>query len=286
MGDGMSEELKPCPFCGGEMQFRAALWPSDGDRDSVIHADPSECGIQDFTTDTADKSVIAAWNRRAHLAEQTGAASIGDDANFRMMLSAVALEHQRDQYSAAFIAACQRVYKYIDSRPRQGDQVADWFDFNNMSLITNWLIERGALLTPFTEEKDGDQAAGKNIIASIEAIIAPRAPSDTQGAGSDPTGAAAFKNFHRSLCARFGYTHDEQFWWRDQVSLEEHIAALAQQAPDTVRDGALEEAAHICEMYPHSDIEKQWLSGITGVNRTAVLTCKSGLTGGIGRSNV
>jgi hypothetical protein len=37
---------------------------------------------------------------------------------------------------------------------------------------------------------------------------------------------AGFKNFHRSLCARFGYVHDEEFWWRDLVSLEEHIATL------------------------------------------------------------
>ncbi len=36
--------------------------------------------------------------------------------------------------------------------------------------------------------------------------------------------AAAFKNFHRSLCARFSYAHDEKDWRRDQVSLEEHIA--------------------------------------------------------------
>lgn len=36
---------------------------------------------------------------------------------------------------------------------------------------------------------------------------------------------AGFKNFHRSLCARFGYVHDEVYWFRDQVSLEEHIAA-------------------------------------------------------------
>lgn len=36
--------------------------------------------------------------------------------------------------------------------------------------------------------------------------------------------AADFKNFHRSLCARFGYTHDEVHWRRDLVSLEEHIA--------------------------------------------------------------
>jgi hypothetical protein len=35
---------------------------------------------------------------------------------------------------------------------------------------------------------------------------------------------ASFKNFHRSLCARFGYVHDDRDWQRDQVSLEEHIA--------------------------------------------------------------
>lgn len=35
----------------------------------------------------------------------------------------------------------------------------------------------------------------------------------------------AFKNFHRSLCERFGYIHDEVDWRRDLVSLEEWIAA-------------------------------------------------------------
>ncbi|MGY2438578.1 hypothetical protein [Pseudomonas sp. SDO52101_S400] len=35
---------------------------------------------------------------------------------------------------------------------------------------------------------------------------------------------ASFKNFHRSLCERFGYFHDDIDWQRDQVSLEEHIA--------------------------------------------------------------
>lgn len=35
---------------------------------------------------------------------------------------------------------------------------------------------------------------------------------------------AAFKNFHRALCDRFGYAHDEIDWRRDQISLIEHIA--------------------------------------------------------------
>ena len=33
-----------------------------------------------------------------------------------------------------------------------------------------------------------------------------------------------FKNFHRNLCERFDYFHDERDWKRDQISLEEHIA--------------------------------------------------------------
>jgi hypothetical protein len=39
----------------------------------------------------------------------------------------------------------------------------------------------------------------------------------------------AFKNFHRMLCERFDYCHDEKDWWRDQVSLMEHIAKLTRQ---------------------------------------------------------
>lgn len=38
---------------------------------------------------------------------------------------------------------------------------------------------------------------------------------------------AAFKNFHRLLCERFGYVHDEIDWKRDQLSLIEHIASQA-----------------------------------------------------------
>lgn len=46
-----------------------------------------------------------------------------------------------------------------------------------------------------------------------------------------------FKNFHRSLCVCFGYTHDEKDWQRDLVSLEEHVAKLAAQAAPVVPAG-------------------------------------------------
>ena len=38
-----------------------------------------------------------------------------------------------------------------------------------------------------------------------------------------------FKNFHRTLCERFGYTHDERDWKRDQLSLIEWIAKKVEQ---------------------------------------------------------
>lgn len=38
------------------------------------------------------------------------------------------------------------------------------------------------------------------------------------------TNDSEFKNFHRLLCERFGYAHDERDWKRDQLSLIEWIA--------------------------------------------------------------
>lgn len=60
-------ELLPCPFCGAAMMERHALWPSEGDTDSIIHAQPTDCPLTDFGLGTADEgvSVCAAWNRRS-----------------------------------------------------------------------------------------------------------------------------------------------------------------------------------------------------------------------------
>lgn len=50
-------------------------------------------------------------------------------------------------------------------------------------------------------------------------------PADTQ-----------FKNFHRLLCERFGYMHDEKDWKRDQVSLIEWIVTHRAAEPAAVPD--------------------------------------------------
>jgi len=53
-------------------------------------------------------------------------------------------------------------------------------------------------------------------------------PAQQQDADHD------FKNFHRSLCERFNYVHDEKDWKRDLVSLEEWIAKKVQPEQEPV----------------------------------------------------
>lgn len=57
---------------------------------------------------------------------------------------------------------------------------------------------------------------------AVERLAAKSAQSGEQDERAD------FKNFHRLLCDRFGYAHDERDWQRDQLSLIEWIATATQ----------------------------------------------------------
>ncbi|CDY79430.1 hypothetical protein BGLT_02211 [Caballeronia glathei] len=62
-----------------------------------------------------------------------------------------------------------------------------------------------------------------------------------------------FKNFHRLLCERFGYVHDENDWKRDQLSLIEHIAAHGEQAECARRDAIRQLVARHAEELEKND---------------------------------
>jgi len=85
-----------------------------------------------------------------------------------------------------------------------------------------------------------------------------------------------FKNFHRQLCERFGYTHDEVDWKRDQISLIEWIAkqvkpAAPVQEPslggilfaveEAIRNGDCPFAIEIA--FDAYEVERRALAGIT-----------------------
>ena len=65
-----------------------------------------------------------------------------------------------------------------------------WHNFNVLQYITNWLLERNALLTPHTEESGGSLAAGMNIVESFQALIA--TPPPTQEGDGAPSSLSKF----------------------------------------------------------------------------------------------
>lgn len=78
----------------------------------------------------------------------------------------------------------------------------------------------------------------------------------------------SFKNFHRNLCKRFGYGHDDHDWQRDLASLEEHIAGKVDEL-----EGELE-TEQVSRSVEGSDLKKhvQQLQGALKfqANRAAV----------------
>lgn len=81
---------------------------------------------------------------------------------------------------------------------------------------------------------DSDMAVWRSRTVLADICDAALSAIEADGGADD---SHAFKNFHRLLCERFDYTHDEKDWRRDQVSLIEWIArraALSASVPDGV----------------------------------------------------
>lgn len=66
----MSEELKPCPFCGGHAtSYGTRKMESGGSTHCLIHCD--ECSAR-LSAET-ENDAVEAWNRRADLIDPDGA---------------------------------------------------------------------------------------------------------------------------------------------------------------------------------------------------------------------
>lgn len=70
-----------------------------------------------------------------------------------------------------------------------------------------------------------------------------------------------FKNFHDNLCNRFDYPHDDAYWWRDQISLIEHIASRLQAAESKFEEIAKQELdlrtiAGVVDLLPQETIDQ------------------------------
>ena len=60
-----TEELKRCPFCGGEVVYRTQL----GEDNWIEHKHPNNCALC-FDDFNIEGSLIKAWNTRATIGEK------------------------------------------------------------------------------------------------------------------------------------------------------------------------------------------------------------------------
>lgn len=71
----------------------------------------------------------------------------------------------------------------------------------------------------------------------------------------------SFKNFHRRLCERFGYHHDEKDWRRDQLSLELWISSQLAEAKRHAKVLADAMSEEVLDGYPSDgDGSREWIS--------------------------
>jgi len=99
-------------------------------------------------------------------------------------------------------------------------RLADEFD---------WWLARGITIEPRLYDAATELRRLHAENARLAALVGTQQPAPSAAAAITDT--EAFQNFHRLLCARFGYVHDESDWRRDQLSLVEHIARQAQPSP-------------------------------------------------------
>jgi hypothetical protein len=96
-----------------------------------------------------------------------------------------------DSWVREYLEAEQRA---LAAAPHAASQPEDENDAHNFAIcqhFDNWLIEKGALLTPHSEESDGPMAPALNWIASVEAMVAARAQADSVGRDAPAAGAVA-----------------------------------------------------------------------------------------------
>lgn len=81
------------------------------------------------------------------------------------------------------------------------------------------------------EHLDADAAGLQAELSDVRHLLECNITQRKQFAAEIERLRSEFKNFHRLLCARFGYGHDEHDWHRDQLSLIEWIAKRAAVEP-------------------------------------------------------
>ena len=161
---------------------------------------------------------------RGLLAQLSKAPQAGEVMTRERLAAICEVGHDRP----AFVAALSQQAEPVEPAPAQ-DERKDW-----RGALLQIAVVMEALKSTDSAARLANMDAGKVLdeaYAQLKRIRATRPAQTEPTPWQEATGRAAFKNFHRRLCERFSYTHDEEFWWRDLISLEEHIAKQTEQQP-------------------------------------------------------
>lgn len=216
----VTEELKPCPFCGGSTRFQKWETAHVPTKASWSVTCPAFCvGLgKVFDDEDGDgrQEAAKAWNRRAALPQEPVAVKPLEWVD-------------EDGWSQA--------HGY---RVEAGDNGR----FYARSNFASGLYATFQFAGSMDDAKAAAQADHEHRIRS--ALASP--PPSPEPSEED---RAAFKNFHRLLCERFDYCHDPKDWVRDQISLIEHIAKRVRPSEPSEEDDLVAEL--ICTLEELND---------------------------------
>jgi hypothetical protein len=178
--------------------------------------------LQDLIDDVADYAVSRTFKDR----ETTWRSDLLDRARALLARQPAAIDRQG-------AAIRDRARRFLSEFVRQtGISMSDHVQEVMLNLFLRYaapLANEASKPAPSVEqEEQSSHAPAGEVQANLD-----RDALKTWWTGRD----AEFKNFHRALCERFDYIHDEKDWKRDQVSLIEWIAKrLAPAAPSVEQD--------------------------------------------------
>lgn len=158
----MSEQLKPCPFCGGEARLdqrtTQSLWNSSDAVFSHVACDECDISGQDFCDDPNGEEASEWWNRRAQPAEAEGGIDL------KPILEDVEREYEMGGLSDGL---------YAD----YASDVAKRYASAALSAVTaerdGLAAARMAYANEFAPDENGDPDVG-NVHANIRALKAER----------------------------------------------------------------------------------------------------------------
>lgn len=88
----MSDELKPCPFCGGEVRIHSKVLAEGFG--SGYWAVCDECGKGDTLPHESEEEAAAAWNARAAVTDEQFAVAVHDGRAWQVVRTCEMLEVQ------------------------------------------------------------------------------------------------------------------------------------------------------------------------------------------------